>query len=99
MKAISIFLISCVMAISLWAQTNTVTIQLNTNRYQEVRIDGRIYSILNNTANNTSGMNGLVTVADLQPGQHTLEVVRINSNTGVRRNNTRTFNLRSRYDL
>jgi len=88
------------MAISLWAQTtNNVTIKLNTNRYQEVLIDGRIYSIMNNTTTNTNGLNGLVTVPDLQPGQHTLQVVRINSNTGARRNNTRQFNLRSRYDL
>jgi hypothetical protein len=99
MKTISLFLISCLAAISLWAQTNTLTVQLNTNRYQEVLIDGKIYSIMNNTTTNTTGLNGLVTITDLQPGQHTLEVVRVNSTTGTRRNNTRTFNLRSRYDL
>jgi hypothetical protein len=99
MKTISIFLISCLTAITLWAQTNTVTVKLNTNRYQEVLIDGRTYSIANTTTTNTSGLNGIVTISDLQPGQHTLEVVRVNPNTNARRNNTRTFNLRSRYDL
>jgi len=99
MKTLLIFLTSCLMAITLWAQTNTVTVKLNTNRWQEISIDGRIYSIIGNTTSSTGGMNGLVTVADLQPGQHTLEVVRINPNTGARRSNTKTFNLRSTYDL
>lgn len=99
MKTISIFLISCLTAITLWAQTNTVTVNLNTNRYQEVLVDGRAYSIANTTTTNTTGLNGIVTISDLQPGQHILEVVRVNPNTNARRNNTRTFNLRSRYDL
>ena len=97
MKTISILLVSCFTTLSLWAQTgNTVTININSNRYQEVLVDGKSYPI---TTTSTTDMNGIVTVTDLQPGQHTLDVVRINQNTNNRRNTSRTFNLRSRYDL
>ena len=101
MKTISLFLVSCFTVVSLCAQTgNTVTINLNSNRYQEVLVDGRSYPITNMSTNDASGMNGVVTVTDLQPGQHTLEVVRANQNTtNNRRNNSREFNLRARYDL
>ena len=100
MKAISIFIMSCFITLTLCAQTNsnTVTITLNANRYQQVLVDGKEYAVTNSSTN-TSGMNGVVTITGLQPGQHTLEVVRMNQNTNARRNNSRTFNLRSRYDL
>jgi len=99
MKSISIFLISCVMALSLFAQTSNVTIKLNTNRYPEVMVDGRSYSVTTTTTSNAGSLNGTVSITGLQPGQHELQVVRINPNTGARRTNTRTFNLRSNYDL
>src|SRR5437773_11043494 len=100
MKTISMFLFCCILSLLAVAQTtNTVTIKLNPNRYQEVLVDGKAYSITSNTTTNTTDLNGQVMITDLQPGQHTLEVARTNPNTGVRRNNTRTFNLRSRYDL
>jgi len=100
MKAISIFLVSCFTALSLWAQRgNTVTININSDRYQEVLVDGKSYPVTNMSTTDMSGMNGVVTITDLQPGQHTLEVVRVNQNTNNRRNNLRTFNLGSRYDL
>jgi hypothetical protein len=101
MKAISLFLISCCAVLSVYAQTRgeTVTINVNSNRYQEVLVDGKAYPITNTSTTDMSGTNGVVTITDLQPGQHTLEVVRVNQNPNNRRNNSRTFNLRSRYDL
>lgn len=101
MKAISIFLVSCLTAVSVGAQTraNTVTINLNSSRYQEVLVDGRAYPITTNSNTNMNGMNGVVTITDLQEGQHTLELVRVNQNGNNRRNISRTFDLRARYDL
>jgi hypothetical protein len=100
MKTISIFLIASVMSFTLYAQntTNTVTIKLNSNRYQQVLVDGKPYPV-NTSTTSTNGINGIVTITDLQPGQHELQVVRVNQNTNTTRNNSRTFNLRSRYDL
>jgi hypothetical protein len=96
MKSISLFLISCVTAISLWAQTNNVTISLNTNRYQQVMVDGVVYPITTTTSTtNYRDLNGIVTISGLSAGSHTLEVMRTNST----RKNTRKFMLRSRYDL
>jgi hypothetical protein len=98
MKSLSIFLIACVMALALFAQTNTVTIKLNPNRYTEVMVDGRAYSIATTTTA-TGNLNGSVTITGLQPGQHEMQFVRVNPNTGTRATNTKTFNLRSNYDL
>jgi Domain of unknown function (DUF4476) len=100
MKTISMFLITCLMALSLYAQNgaNTVTISLNTNRYQQVLVDGKVYPV-NTSTTTTTGFNSIVTITDLQPGQHELQLVRVNQNTNTRRNNTSTFNVRSRYDL
>ena len=101
MKAISLFLVSCFTVLSLCAQTrgNTVTINVNSDRYQEVLVDGKAYPITHSSTTDMTGTNGVVTITDLQPGQHTLEVVRVNQNTNNRRNASRTFDLRSRYDL
>jgi hypothetical protein len=96
MKPILLFLVGCLTAFSVYAQ-NTVTINLNPNRFQEVLIDGKTYPVTSSTG--TQGMTGTVIVTDLQAGQHILEVVRVNPNTGARRVNKKTFNLRSRYDL
>jgi len=97
MKTISMFLISSLITVTLYAQVtaNTVTIKLNSNRYQQVLVDGKTYTV--NTS--TTGTEGLITISDLQPGQHTLELVRVNQNTNARRSNSRTFNIRSRYDV
>jgi hypothetical protein len=101
MKTLSIFLISWLTVISLYAQNtaNTVTINLNSNRYQEVLVDGKTYPVTNTSTTGTGAINSVVTITDLQPGQHELQLVRVNQYNNVRRNNTRTFNLRSRYDL
>ena len=106
MKTISIFLIGCLTVLSVYAQTtaNTVTITLNGSRYHDVVVDGKTYPVTNSSTTNTAGINGVVIISDLQPGQHTMQVVRTNSNNNNNNNNNRrinerTFNLRSRYDL
>jgi hypothetical protein len=78
---------------------NTVTIKLNSNRYQAVMVDGKTYPVTNTSTTSTTAAQSFVTITDLQPGQHELQVVRVNQNNVARRANTRTFNLRSRYDL
>lgn len=101
MKTLSIFLISWLAVVSLYAQNtaNTLTINLNSNRYQEVLVDGKTYPVTNTSTTGTTAINSVVRITDLQPGQHELQLVRVNQYNNVRRNNTRTFNLRSRYDL
>jgi hypothetical protein len=95
MKSLLIFLIGCLTVISSFAQNPVVTIRVN-NRVQEVLVDGKSYPV---TTSATSGTDyNMVMITDLQPGQHELQVVR-NQNNNTRRNNTRTFNLRARYDL
>ena len=97
MKTISIFFITFFATLILNAQNlNTVTIKLNSNRYQEVIVDGKTYPITNSST--AIGTESLVTITDLQPGQHQLELVRVNQNN-ARRSNARTFNVRPRYDL
>jgi hypothetical protein len=101
MKTLSIFLISWLTVVSLYAQNtgNTVTINLNSNRYQEILVDGKTYPVTNTSTTGNTAINSVVTITDLQAGQHELQLVRVNQYNNVRRNNTRTFNLRSRYDL
>jgi hypothetical protein len=96
MKSLSIFLAGCLMVISSFAQStgNVVTIKVN-NRIQDVVVDGKSYPVT--TTNSGDGYN-VVTISDLRPGQHELQVVRYR-NDNTRRMNTRTFNLRARYDL
>src|SRR5437868_4736917 len=101
MKALSILLISCLMTVSIFAQNrissgSIVTININGNN-REVMVDGKSYPIDNIVASNGTTP---VTITDLQPGQHTLEVVRVNPNNNNRRTTVKTtFNVRSRYDL
>jgi len=105
MKKVSIFLVSCLMALSIGAQNNAgiVTIKIDGNRNKEVLVDGKSYAVSVNTdinSNTTTAVNMPITINDLQTGQHTLQVVRSNTNNNnTSATNTVTFNLRSGYDL
>jgi Domain of unknown function (DUF4476) len=105
MKSVSIFFLSTLMALSVFAQNiaSTVTIQVNGNRNRQVVVDGRSYSMSdysNTSENNNNAVNNAITITDLQPGQHSLQVLRSSQNNYGRRNsNTTSFNLRSGYDL
>jgi hypothetical protein len=75
---------------------SVVTVNVNSNSNNEIRIDGRDYG---------RGNNNVISVTDLQPGQHTLQVIERRGGTlggilGGRRNTnaTTTFNVRPGYD-
>jgi hypothetical protein len=100
MKPLSIFIVSCFTALSIFAQNNiTVTVTLNGNLNREILIDGNSY-LASDYANTSAAGKNMITVTDLQPGQHTLQVVRTTANN-MRRNigTERVFNLRAGYDL
>ena len=106
MKSLFIYVLSCLTAISVFAQSSVSTVTLNVtgNRNREVLVDQRSYPINNTSVNSTTvaGVNSIV-IPNLQPGQHVLQVVRINRNNttdGNNNNNNRTtFNLRNGYDM
>ncbi len=100
MKSLSIFIVGCFTALSVFAQNNiTVTVTLNGNLNREILIDGNSY-LASDYANTAEPGKNMITVNDLAPGQHTLQVVRTTANN-TRRNigSERVFNLRAGYDL
>ena len=95
MKSISIFLVSCLTALTIYAQSSVmITVQGNSTR--QVVLDGRKYTISNET-NNQKNLAS-VTITGLQSGQHNLKVIRQDAFENVN-NNITTFNLRSDYDM
>ncbi|MDB5200143.1 MAG: hypothetical protein JWO92_2106 [Chitinophagaceae bacterium] len=72
-----------------------VTVNVNSNTRNEIRIDGRDYG---------RGTNNVISITDLQPGQHTLQVIERRGIKGVlngrgNTNATTTFNVREGYDM
>lgn len=115
MKTLSIFIAAFFMALSVSAQYNNgrqynnqynntgiVTVTLNGNNNEQVFIDGRNYT----PGNYNNGYNNTIQITDLQPGQHTLQVVDNNRRRGLlggifgSRNTTANtaFDLRYGYD-
>jgi hypothetical protein len=101
MKPLSIFIISCFTALSVFAQNNiTVNVTLNGNLNREVLIDGNSYLLSDYADNTAPATKNTITVTDLAPGQHTLQVVRTTANNTRRNMGTeKIFNLRAGYDL
>src|SRR5688572_12092707 len=98
MKALSIFIVSSLAALTVLAQTSTLTIEVNGNRNKEVLIDGISYGTVNTNAATTTSKNTF-TVTDIQPGQHTLTLIRTNRSGTTTQQTPFTINLRSGYDL
>lgn len=93
MKTISLFLVSCTVAASVISQTvSTVTINVRGNNNEAIIIDGREYVVSNDYNTNT---NTPIVVSNLQSGQHTLQIRRINE---VNPSST-VFTIRNGYDL
>src|SRR5688572_25414686 len=96
MKSLLIFILSCLTALSVYAQTVTITV--NGNRNRQVLVDGRSFTVENSTTSTT--LKVPIILNDLQTGQHTLQIVRTNPNTGTtNRTSSTTFTLRPGYDL
>ena len=95
MKTIFSLFITCFTALSVFAQTSTVTINVRGASNDRIIVNGKSYDVLSDI--NNSNVNTPIVITDLQPGQHTLQVVRTEDigNTGT----TTSFNLRSGYDL
>lgn len=93
MKTISLFLVSCIMATSVISQTvSTVTINVRGTNNESIIIDGREYVVNTDYSTNT---NTPIVVSNLQAGQHTLQIKRIND---VNPSST-IFTIRNGYDL
>ena len=96
MKSLLIFILSCLTALSVYAQTVTITV--NGNRNRQVLVDGRSFTVDNSTTSPT--LKAPIIINDLQAGQHTLQIVRLNPNTNTtNRTSSTTFNLRPGFDL
>ncbi|HEX6171901.1 MAG TPA: DUF4476 domain-containing protein [Chitinophagaceae bacterium] len=76
MKTIFLFLVSCITAISVSAQSvSTVTVNVRGNNNEAIIIDNTEYVVYNDYTTNT---NTPIVVSNLQSGQHTLQIKRAN---------------------
>src|SRR5687768_3608091 len=97
MKTLSLFLISCFAALSVFAQDlSTVTITVKGTRNKQVLVDGQPYTV--NTDISNVNANTPISITGLQPGQHSLQVIRSNQ-VSTNATNTTQFNLRSGFDM
>ena len=95
MKSLIVFILSCLTALSVYAQTVTITV--NGNRNRQVLVDGRSFTVDNTTTSPT--LKAPIIINDLQTGQHTLQIVRLNPNTNTtNRTSSTTFTLRPGYN-
>jgi hypothetical protein len=93
MKIFLSLLGSCLVALSSFAQYNDVILKVNGNKNRKVMLDGRVYNMSNT---NPKANNKSVTITDLQPGQHSIQVIRTNKTTNTV---TTSFTIRSGYDV
>ena len=92
-----IFLVACFTALAVNAQT--VTVKVKGNRNHQVLIDGNSYTV-NTTTSSTTAVNTPIVVTGLSLGQHTVQVMRSNPNTGrITEGMKTTFTLQSGYDM
>jgi len=92
MKTIFLFLASCI-SISVLAQSvSTLTINVRGNNTEGIIIDNNQYTVNNDYNSNT---NTPIVVSNLQSGQHTLQIKRLNE---VNPSST-IFTIRNGYDL
>ncbi|MGE5519860.1 MAG: DUF4476 domain-containing protein [Candidatus Dadabacteria bacterium] len=98
MKTLVTLLMTALTALSVSAQVtqNTVTLNIRGDQAREITIDGKSYTPPTSYNNNFSS----VVISDLQPGQHSLQVIRTESNyNNTARNVNTNFTLRNGYDL
>ena len=93
MKTLCILFINFFATITLLAQTvSTVTINVRGNNTEAVIVDGRTYTVTND--NNSTTATPIV-VSNLQAGQHTLQIERLNQANP----SSTVFTTRTGYDL
>ncbi len=100
MKQVSIFLISFLTALSVYAHQNmsasAVTVTVNGNKNLQISVDGRDFNL-----NNSSPIGNKTTFSlnNLETGQHTLLVVRTDQNSNRSDRISAIFHLRYGYDM
>jgi hypothetical protein len=93
MKTIFLFLAGCITTISVLAQSvSTVTINVRGNNNEAIVIDNNEYTVYNDYNSNT---NTPIVVSNLQSGQHTLQIKRVNEANP----SSTIFTTRTGYDL
>ena len=93
MKTFSILVLSCLATLSVFAQTtSTVTINVRGNNTEAVVVDGRSYTV---TSDYNANTNTPIVVSNLQAGQHTLQINRLNEANP----SSTVFTTRTGYDL
>ena len=97
MKTLFLWLVSLFSSLSLLAQYNTVTINVQGNRNRQVSLDGVTYTI-DELSSTTEKRNSII-INNLSTGQHKLEVVNNNPSTADDDNVSTTFRLRTGYDM
>jgi len=95
MKSLYLLLLSFGTALTVLAQTSTLTIQVNGNRNKQLMVDGKSYELMNSTG---TAKNDPVVITDLKTGTHKVQFVRTNQNKTTTKN-AKTITLRSGYDL
>jgi hypothetical protein len=106
MKRIWTMLLGC---ITIAAQAQVVSINVNGNRNQQVIVNDVVYDIENDNVNNLSKT---ITLTKLRPGEYSLQLIRINDNNPnddrivtrennppIRTRSTTTFKVRPGYDV
>ena len=93
MKTIFLFLASCITTISVLAQSiSTVTINVRGNNNEAIVIDNTEYVVYNDYTTNS---NTPIVVTNLQAGQHTLQIKRVDEANP----SSTVFTTRTGYDL
>src|SRR5690349_5458836 len=95
MKSLYLLLLSLGTAVSVLAQSSTLTIQVNGNRNKQLMVDGKPYDVYNSSG---TAKNDPVTIPDLKTGTHKIQFVRTNQNKTTTKS-SKTVTLRSGYDL
>ena len=95
------FALGLFISVTVFSQTGTVTIVLKRNQNRQVLIDGKNYTPYGTTGVPNPSVSGIpnsttITVTDLEPGQHELQVTRRNY---YRKSDVKTlFTLRRNFD-
>ena len=82
---------------ALFAQNSTATINISGTRNKELIIDSKTYTV--SSSKNTTGSYDPIIISDLLPGQHSLKVVKINSNNTRKNISSKTFNTKDGFDV
>ncbi len=100
MKQVSIYLLSFLAAISVYAHQNmdgsAVTITVNGNKTLQLYVDGKDYNLISNLVN---GNKTTITINNLELGQHTLLFTGTGQKMDRAGSITTTFNLRHKFDM